>query len=311
MHDLKRQQLPLAVRHAPPRTRAGCSPNPLGPLRSGFLPFATSQPDSLKIQFPTSKEMKDKQSSFPPALRPLAAGLAFLILFPFASAATLTHLRCEYRDNPLGLEVRQPRLSWEMQSQMRGDAQQVYQVRVASSVELLRRGQPDLWDSGEVRSEASLNVAYAGKPLVSGQRCFWQVRIHDAQGSVSAWSEPAWWTMGLLAESDWRGIWIGAEDGPAPLPVRRFLRNGDRKAAAAITLTEAPALLLRREAVIAQRPVRATAYVCGLGYFELCLNGRRGSFRGGVRELCLRRTRSAMTVAVPSMRPTCTAGSLA
>ena len=92
------------------------------------------------------------------------------------------HLRCEYRENPMGIDAAKPRLSWRMEvggqrSEVRGQKQRAYQVLVASSPELLAKDQGDLWDSGKVKSDQSIQVEYAGKPLVSGQHCFWKVRV--------------------------------------------------------------------------------------------------------------------------------------
>ena len=164
-------------------------------------------------------------------------------------------LRCEYLVNPLGIDAAQPRLSWVLESQPgeRGRRQTAYQVLVATSDAKLRAGQGDLWDSGKIESNQSAQVPYSGKPLQSRLRCWWKVRVWDEQGRASAWSEPARWSMGLLSAGDWQGQWIGAETGQ----------------------DDPHAVYLRREITLSKRPTRATAYISGLGYYELYLNGKR------------------------------------
>lgn len=130
-------------------------------------------------------------------------------------------LECEHRLNPLGLETPHPRLSWTLQSDGTSDRdgrQTAYQILVASSEKLLRPGQADLWDSGQVNSEQSVLVDYAGAPLAARQVAYWQVRVWDEAGRASAWSAPARWTMGLLQPTDWRPAqWIGAREAESPL----------------------------------------------------------------------------------------------
>ena len=123
------------------------------------------------------------------------------------------HLRCEYRKSPQGIDELQPRLSWQLDADdERGVRQSAYHILVASSAALLKKGTGDLWDSGKVASDASTQVAYAGRPLASRQACFWKVRVYDAAGEASEWSDPASWTMGLLQPSDWQGTWIGKDE---------------------------------------------------------------------------------------------------
>ncbi len=134
----------------------------------------------------------------------------------FADGVHVKELRCEGRVNPEGIDAPNPVLSWKLVSGRRGAAQQAYQVLVASNLDLLAGGKANLWDSGKVASDQSIQIAYSGKPLVSGQRNFWSVRIWDESGNVSDWSSPASWSMGLLQPSDWSAHWIGLEEGPAP-----------------------------------------------------------------------------------------------
>ena len=124
------------------------------------------------------------------------------------------NLRCEYRTNTLGVDAPAPRLSWKLEASnlaARGLAQSAYQVLVASSEALLARNQGDLWDSGKVNADTSIQVAYRGKPLSSGELAWWKVRVWDNDAHASAWSAAARWSMGLLAESDWKGKWIGLD----------------------------------------------------------------------------------------------------
>jgi alpha-L-rhamnosidase len=125
------------------------------------------------------------------------------------AAVSVTDTRCEYRVNPIAVDAAQPRLSWVLESKDRGVLQSAYQVLVASSVDLLKKDQGDLWDSGKVASGESAHIAYAGKALTSGQACFWKVRVWDQAGKASNWSKPATWTMGLLQPGDWQAQWIG------------------------------------------------------------------------------------------------------
>ncbi len=115
----------------------------------------------------------------------------------------ILNLTCEYRINPLGIDVLQPRLSWQLESDQRGTRQAAYRILVAASETALSGGSI-LWDSGKVPSDQSIHVVYQGPELVSGQRVYWKVWVWDEAGQ-EAESNSAWWEMGLLKRTDWQG----------------------------------------------------------------------------------------------------------
>ena len=129
-------------------------------------------------------------------------------------------LRCEYRVDPPGIDQLRPRLFWEMRDARRGAQQTAFRVLVASSPDKLARDDGDLWDSGRIESSQSTHVAYAGAPLRSRMHCHWKVRLWDADGAPTPFSQPARWTMGLLEPGDFQAKWIGV-DGPMTYPVRQ------------------------------------------------------------------------------------------
>lgn len=171
--------------------------------------------------------------------------LAWLILVGrgAATAADLysDRLRCEYRVDPLGIDVTRPRLSWVPRSTApgaRGQGQAAYRVLVAASPDDLDSDRGDLWDSGKVTSEQTIHVVYAGKPLTSRQRCYWKVRVWDLSGEPSPWSDPAQWSMGLLDRSEWGAQWIGDPesvlDAEQEAAARRTVHSGYRSEAASV-----------------------------------------------------------------------------
>ncbi|MBT0669215.1 family 78 glycoside hydrolase catalytic domain [Novosphingobium profundi] len=112
--------------------------------------------------------------------------------------------------DPIGLGDRTPSLSWRLEGG-EGTQQAAWRVIVASSLQRLAAGQGDVWDSGRQMGSQASGVAYAGTPLVSGQRCFWKVCAWTQDGT-RVWSEPASWEMGLLEAADWSGAWLAVED---------------------------------------------------------------------------------------------------
>jgi alpha-L-rhamnosidase len=131
------------------------------------------------------------------------------------SQATPVHLRTNYRVNPLGIDDGVPHFSWQSDSTERNWRQSGYQLLVASSPENLRRGNPDVWDSGRQFSGESIGTAYGGPALRSRKRYYWSVRAWDANGQPSQSAEIAWWEMGLLETSDWSAKWITRTDPEA------------------------------------------------------------------------------------------------
>jgi alpha-L-rhamnosidase len=127
-------------------------------------------------------------------------------------AVTVSELRCEGLDDPQGIDVTQPRLSWILHSAAQGEMQTAYHVMVASSTAALAADKGDLWDSGKVSSGQSIQVDYAGKSLGSRDQCFWKVRVWDRTGKALDWSKPAHWSMGVLSPADWGSAkWIGLD----------------------------------------------------------------------------------------------------
>ena len=194
-----------------------------------------------------------------------------LIAVMIGQAATVGTLRCEFLENPLGIDAYEPRLSWIQESTERGARQTASQVMVASSTAALESGNADLWDSGKVQSDQSIHIRYAGKTLQSRQFCYWKVRIWDKDGQASSWSEIAHWSMGLR-DGDWQGKWIG-KDTPAVLPP---LRDSSWIACPASDLSAVRRHYFRRTFELpADRPIRS-------GEFYLGVNGSFGSAINGI-----------------------------
>jgi alpha-L-rhamnosidase len=138
----------------------------------------------------------------------LPSAVIAIVILASAASATPVHLRCEYLQNPLGIDAPSPHLSWQSDNTERNWKQAAYEVLVASSDESQRAAKADVWDSGKVDSGESVGIAYHGPALESGKKYFWKVRVWDAAGQVSESAEAAWWEMGLLHAADWKAKWI-------------------------------------------------------------------------------------------------------
>jgi len=195
------------------------------------------------------------------SFRCIALALTFLSA-PLALATDLTpeRLRCEYRENPLGIDITAPRLSWIVSSETRGQRQTAYRIQVASDAALLAEGKADWWDSGKVESDETVNIAYAGDPLPSGAQCFWRVRTWDKDGEPSDWSETALWSMGLLEATDWTAEWISFKDDTPFEATQQKMQLP-------------PARYYRKDFSAAKKVERATLYATALGIYTISLNG--------------------------------------
>ncbi len=174
------------------------------------------------------------------------------------AAARVVELKSEYLKNPVGIDVKRPRLSWQILSNEHSLTQTAYQIRAEKCEAALAGKETPVWDSGKVVSSESTQVAYGGPELRSGDRVFWQVKVWLSNGEVVSSSETSFWEMGLLQTSDWLANWIEPEQladvtKPSPVP------------------------MLRRSFNVRNDIVRARAYVTSHGLYEMQLNGNRVS----------------------------------
>src|SRR5512143_2328391 len=155
-------------------------------------------------------------------------------------------LRCEYLVDPMGIDMAKPRFFWIVDHPERGQVQSAYEIVVSTDP---KAAQGDIWASGKIASPRSTQIAFAGKSLESGRSYFWKVRVWDRDGRESPWSAVARFDTGLLNKTDWKGVWIGSKNQ------------------------------LRKEFTLKGRVKRARAYIAGVGYYELRLNGRKAGNR--------------------------------
>lgn len=178
----------------------------------------------------------------------------FLGLVPVLFSLNITaqssvkNLRTENLSDPIGLDVLQPRFSWQLENNKRNTVQTAYEIKVTGNGQLV-------WNSGKNNSDSSVHVAYKGPSLQSGQRYNWQVRVWDNSGKPSGWSGSASFQMAFLQPDDWKATWIEPgyteEDNVRPSP------------------------LFRKEFSTAKKITRATAYITSHGMYEAFLNGKR------------------------------------
>lgn len=191
----------------------------------------------------------------------MASVCSALILCATALSAqdvlTVKKLRCEYKVDPLGIDVAKPRLSWQLESTEKNVLQTGYELQVAQSERDWGKGKL-IWATGKVDSDTSQNIEYAGPTLATGEIYYWRVRVSDNHSHTTAWSKPAKWEMALLQPADWKASWITPN-----------LSEDETKSN--------PSPLLRREfSLKAKKKIeRARLYASAMGLYELHLNGKR------------------------------------
>ena len=182
--------------------------------------------------------------------------------FVFAqSGINLQELECEMLENPLGIDVVQPRLSWKIETNKSQVMQEAYHIMVASSREKLQNDEADLWDSEKVNSDQSINITYNGKELDSKDKAFWKVKIWTNKGE-SDWSETNFWSMGILTYAEWKSTrWIGYNQLFPGESVSQFSRLSARYV---------------RKNLELEKPIKeAKIYLMGMGLYELYINGNQ------------------------------------
>ena len=177
----------------------------------------------------------------------LILGLFFLTI-TISAQVKVVNLLTENQTDPIGLDIQQPRFSWQLESEQRNISQTAYEITFSAS-------KGTAWKSGKITSSQSVQVAYAGTALQSGKKYTWQVRVWDNNGKTSAWSEPAFFQTAFLNASDWKAKWIEAD------------------------LTEdsvnRPALYFRKQFSSTKKIASAIVYVTAHGMYEAQINGKR------------------------------------
>jgi alpha-L-rhamnosidase len=183
--------------------------------------------------------------------------LFFVAISVFSNAGNqVVKLVCEYHENPIGIDVKKPRFSWQLVSDGQNILQTAYEIRVAGSPKNFGKKSALIWSSGKVESANSVNIEYGGPGLKSMQRAYWQVRVWDNKGIVTNWSRPAFWETGILEQETWTAFWITL--------------NGIEKADSSL-----PAHYYRNEFTTAKKVSSARVYVTSLGLYQLFLNGEK------------------------------------
>lgn len=202
--------------------------------------------------------------------------LAFLMIVTmnaFSQELSLSNLKCENKQNPLGIESTSPSLSWQLHSNERSVLQTAYRILVADNLSLLKKNIGNIWDSKKTISGQSIQVKYKGRKLQPVKTYYWKLMVWDNRNHVSDWSESSQWQMGLLSKEDWKDAsWIGYEKIPDSLiDVLPVDTKKDRYKGNDVLPS------FRKTFAVEKKVKKATMFICGLGQFELNINGKKVS----------------------------------
>lgn len=168
------------------------------------------------------------------------------------SKTTVTNLRCEHLQNPIGIDEPNPRFTWQMESGKPGSFQNAYQIVVGTNKTEVNSGEGNVWDSGIV-SSSLIPAVYTGQELQPFTRFFWTVRVQDENGNWSGWSPAAYFETGMMDQTNWKGKWITDT----------------------YDYNVKPAPYFRKEFSAEKKVESARAYIVVAGLYELSINGQR------------------------------------
>lgn len=191
------------------------------------------------------------------------------------SAISFEELLVNTKQNPSTIENKQPDFSWIVNVDGFNKSQSAYHILVASSEEKLNESDADIWNSDKVNSDKSSFVKYLGKDLKAMQTYFWKVKIWDEKDEASNWSEIQKFQMALMNNKNWGASkWITLNNDTRTSEHRfRDYKTGRMKEP--VKVKSFAASYFRNEVNLDKEVANAQAYICGLGYYELFLNGEK------------------------------------
>lgn len=164
----------------------------------------------------------------------------------------ITNLRTEYIVNPIGLNTHSPRFTWTINSSNKGYQQESFQIQVSSSPELLNKGEADIWKSEKIKDPNSLIIYNGEKKLQSHTKYYWRVKVWEHKGDITL-SPISSFEMAKINKDDWKAEWISDNFS------KEFRKSP----------------LLRKDFHLNKKIKQARAYVSGVGYYVLYINGQR------------------------------------
>ena len=174
-----------------------------------------------------------------------------------------TSLNCEQISNPLGIDTKNPMLSWIIESPENNIQQSAYEIVVSDDKAMIEKNAGDTWSTGKISSDETVFIKYGGNTLKPFTRYYWKVKVYDQNGTASDWSATAWFETAILDDSDRKASWIG--DGN-----KQFERDED-------FYQDDPMPLFRKTISVGKQIKTARLYICGLGYYEAFINGKKVS----------------------------------
>jgi len=184
-------------------------------------------------------------------------------------------LTVEQKVEPIGVDTRNPRFGWNIQTDQRGYVQSAWQIQVASSREKLQANEADFWDSKKVESHDQQFISYKGKALEAAHTYFWRVKIWSTNGEASTWSEPSSFVTALLNPQAWgQTAWIAYEELPTNQIIMPGVHGGgDDLGEKGIKRAVIPQF--RKPFEIKGKVHQALLFISGLGQYEARLNGQK------------------------------------
>lgn len=210
----------------------------------------------------------------------MSAFVATLLCFVFSSSlfgqqVQVVNLRCNNRNSPLGIDSKPPVFSWQISTDQKGFMQKACQLIISDNLIAIKNGAGNTWNSGKIKTNQSINLAYAGKKLSAAHKYYWNVRVWDKNGQAYR-SKTDSFTTALFETKDWsHAKWIGYDQLPDSMRVAPGVHAPQAKTLGNKAMQRSIVPLLRKEFAVTKKIKNATAFITGLGQYELTLNGKK------------------------------------
>lgn len=173
------------------------------------------------------------------------------LLFGQTQHLSITDLQCEYLENPISVDITNPRFTWKIADNRKGASQYAYRITVGTDSAAVAHGTGNMWDTGKTVSNSTL-ASYAGNPFTPFTQYYWSVTVWGADNNKSTTSKVASFRTGMM-NANWRGSWISDSRD----------------------IALKPAALFRKEFNLSKEIKSAHIYIATAGLYELELNGSK------------------------------------